>query len=171
MWYPNLPYSTMCNCSRERNHVQDGTAADDGHERLAIQSDLVDSLQHPEAVRDVVLHRFAAGNHDRGTHEFEHAGVRGEVPLDLGNERTTSANHLIVDHHHDAVTTVNLVPGKSLGEQRVRWIPHRSRERDRKGERNREPVVRHSGLYGLTTSRTARSFRVPSCCRRSKAEQ
>ena len=50
---------------RERRHVEDGAAADDHHERLAIEAGVVDDFHQRQRVRDVVLDRFPARHNHR----------------------------------------------------------------------------------------------------------
>ena len=55
----------------ERRHVEHRAAADDHHEGLAIEADIVDVLQHRERVGDVVLGRLATDDDHRRPNELE----------------------------------------------------------------------------------------------------
>ena len=74
---------SMCDRGGKRNHVQYGTATDDGDEGLPVEADLIDLLEHSEEGSGIVLRRFAAGDDDRRADELEGIREGGEVGLDI----------------------------------------------------------------------------------------
>ena len=69
----------MSDGRRERHHVEDRAAADDNDERLPVEADVVDPLQHLERVSEVVLDRLASRYDDGRGHELESVRERGEI--------------------------------------------------------------------------------------------
>ena len=125
---------------RERHHVEDRPAADDNDERLAVEADVVEPLQHLERVSEVVLDRLASRHDDRRGHELQSVRERGEIAPHRRRERGMGCHDLTVDHREHTMASVRLFPPDDVEKHRVGRVPCVLRKEHREPERNREPV-------------------------------
>ena len=103
---------------------------------MAIESDLVDDLENPEAVGRVVLGDLASRHDQRRSDEFERFRVGFEVGDDLLLEPRMADADVFVDDDQDAVALLGFARTDRVHEQAVCRTPHAMREVDGEPERN-----------------------------------
>ena len=122
---------------RERRHVEHGAAADDHHERLAIEAGVVDHLHQRQRVRDVVLDRFPARARSPAApaSSIDAAcsdGIAEHGILQVG----IGGRDVIVDDDQQAMPARRLEPRHDRREQWIAPIEHTPREMKGKFERH-----------------------------------
>ena len=124
----------------KRHHVEDSAAADDHDERLPVESDIVDALEHLERMGEIVLHRLPALDDHRSCHQVQGVGKRGEVSANVLGKRGVRRRDLIIDDHQHTVAAVDLLAADDVEKDGVGPTPGVLRKVHRKPEGHREPV-------------------------------
>ena len=102
--------ATVRDRRRERRHVEHGAAADDHHERLAIEAGVVDHLHQRQRVRDVVLDRFPARHDHRRPGQLDRRGVLRGVAEHRILQVGIGGRDVIVDDDEQAMPARRLEP-------------------------------------------------------------
>ena len=115
----------------ETDGVHDRAASDDDDKGMAIHAAIEEQAHEALDVREVVLHRLAAGDDLRRAGEFQPRGVRREVSLHLLRELRHGGGDMRVDEDERAMAAVLVLPFERLDERGICGIEEAVREDDR----------------------------------------